>query len=122
MTNQTYSSQTHPEQETRKQANQRIKELAAKGEWPPVGHPWRTLALLPKQEVASFFQEETWQAVKAGLLSLRTDNVKVAVDASKDEKVREQACGVINFIDYMLGFIEIELPAYQKMIAGAVKG
>lgn len=60
--------------------------------------------------------------MKAGLLSLHTDNVKVATNAKSDSAVREQACGVINFIDYMLGFIEIELPAYQKMIAGAVKG
>jgi len=39
------------------------------------------------------------------------------MNADKSHEVREQAAGTANFIDYMLDFIEKELPAFHKLRA-----
>jgi len=55
--------------------------------------------------------------VRQGLLRSRDDYVRVAMNADKSHEVREQAAGTANFIDYMLDFIEKELPAFHKLRA-----
>src|SRR5579872_1815686 len=114
MTNPTYSSP----KPTPKEANRRIRELAAKGEWPPAGHPWRELALLPHPQVVQFFQQAEWLALVKGLAQLRADAIRVAVNTAKPQPLRDEACGMLKAVETILG-LPSELDALYKIIKEA---
>jgi hypothetical protein len=112
MTNQTSSSQKRTQ---RKQANLKIREMAAKGEWPPVGHPWRALALLPKEEQALLFQGQGWRAVAEGLGLLRDQAINLCSNTGKPSPLRDEACGIIHLVDVLV-HLEAEVAAFRKLV------
>ena len=63
MTNQTNTSPI--------QRSQRLRKLVAEGKWPPKGHPWTALLLLPPKQVQEWFQAPVGQAWLEGLNNLR---------------------------------------------------
>lgn len=103
-----FTSQTH-----------QMRELAKQGKWPPEGYPFRELALLPPQVVESIFQGEMWASVLAGLRLLRADFEQTALDSAKAQALREQACGVVNFIDNYMLELDKEITRLQRFIREA---
>jgi hypothetical protein len=110
MTNPTSTSQK------RKQANHKIREMAAKGEWPPVGHPWRALATLPRQEQEHLFHSLGWEALLVGLARLRDTAIATVSNTSKPQPLRDEACGIIGVVD-ILTKLEDEMAAFQRLVA-----
>lgn len=71
MTNQTGTSPT--------QRSQRLRDLVAQGKWPPKGHPWTELLLLPPKQVQEWLQAPVGRAFLQGLRNLR-DRAKDQLD------------------------------------------
>lgn len=109
MTNPTSTSQK------RKQANHRIREMAAKGEWPPAAHPWRALATLNRQEQEHLFHSLGWEALLVGLARLRDNAIATCSNTSKPQPLRDEACGIIGVVD-ILTALEGEMDAFHKLL------
>lgn len=77
-----------------------------KGEWPPEGHPWRELLHQPVEGLRELFRAGTWQALLRGVEQLRRHASDVAMDTSKSQAVRDEACGNVHAYDLMLGLEE----------------
>jgi hypothetical protein len=90
---------TFPKQ--RSQISPRVKALIRAGQWPPEGHPWRALALLPPEEVAQFFRGPIWAALRAGLSQQREGAVDRALHERALDK-RDEARGVANALEDVL--------------------
>lgn len=99
------SNQTSTSQKPRSSSN-RTRKLWEEGKWPPVGHPWRAVALLPKEESEEMFQSAAWKAISQGLLQLRDRAVSVAMSSAPVGE-RDEARGVYNIINDLL-----DLPAH----------
>lgn len=106
---------TSPRQKLAAQANSKIKELALKGEWPPEGHPLKALVSLPKQGVLLWFQSPEWAALLEGLCRWQADSRAVAMDVSKPQAVRDEACGIVKMLGWFFGLPEDLKALYRLM-------
>lgn len=96
-------------------ANKRLKEQHHKGEHPPVGNPWRALAYLNHREVLQWFLSPEWAAFKAGV-QLEAECAKdVALDVTRDQSVRDEACGVVRACNSIIR-LEDDLAALFKVV------
>ena len=87
--------------------------LAKEGKWPPVGHPWRELALLPPEELERFFHGPIWEALALGLCRNRDKGLRTAVARGVEPCDRDEARGVVQSMEDIL-----ELP---KAIASVIE-
>ena len=96
--------------------NQKVRERWLKGEWPPVGHPWREVARLPPQESQSAFQGATWQAVSQGLRLLRDQAVSLAMRSGTPHDEVCEARGVASTCEMLLQ-LDGEISRFHKAMA-----
>lgn len=96
------------------EAKRKLVELVAKGAWPPAGHPWRALALLPKAERDSMFRSQAWVALLEGLAHLRAGAERMVLKTSNLQSSRDEACGIINTVN-ILTTLESEMADFDKL-------
>lgn len=80
----------------------RIKELWVKGLWPPEGHPWRGVALLPLHQVKGDLQTQTWLQVLQGLRQVREQAINLMLKSTSTEAEMYEARGVVKTCDMLL--------------------
>lgn len=92
----------------------KIKALHKEGQWPPEGHPWRVLALLPPEVVDQFLRGPVWQALVEGLSQLRDNAIEVALSSPELGK-RDEARGVVNICRDIID-LEGQIMAFHQAI------
>lgn len=112
MNNQTYSS---PRQKSVEEANRKRALEWMAGKWPPEGHPWQPLLRRPVEEVRQFFRGETFHALLQGLERLRGHANGVALDTSKPQPLRDEACGNVGAYDLIIGLADDILGTLKEM-------
>lgn len=100
------------------QISPRLRQAVKAGQWPPEGHPWRELALLPNPDLEAFFQGPIWAALKVGLSQLRERAVDKALH-DRDASVRDESRGVANTVDDILHLQEAMRSVHAAYLAVA---
>lgn len=84
-----------------KPSNNRTKDLYREGKWPPEGHPWREVALLPEEETKTGFHSNLWTAISQGLRLMSQQAVSKMATAT-DLQTLGAAQGVYNIVEELL--------------------
>ena len=98
---------TNPTNISPTQRSQRLRKLLAEGKWPPKGHPWTELLLLPPKQVQEWFQVPAGRAFLLGLSNL----LKLAQDQLEREVNKR---GVIDTV--LIYELRSQVELYKKLL------